>query len=257
MHRSNQTYAESAQKDSRKLHNKLIATIRTMHEIVSVYWKLRAQSQQFGDSISTHVGVSHDEQPAAFFGMACNCITLTIELLDFYYNTWDVLTQTMTMTMTTDLNVDEVQKENSQRVILIQKMCLIQLISSLEFCTKRIIEDFPTNLGVFKGRIYLSKIMERSNEVGLIDTNTLLQWKGLIELRNCLVHNNGYASITYKYAYPGVTLNFVEGAMTHGTIRNFTQLTEWLLRASKAWIVNVNNSFKPANDAEHLNLNIK
>jgi hypothetical protein len=210
-----------------------------MHEIVSIYWDLRSLSQQLGDSIAADASVGHDEQPAAFFGMAFNGITLTIELLDFYYNTWAV------QAATTCSSVEEAREQNAQRVILFQKMCLIELMSSLEFCAKHIVSGFSTGFGAFKGRLYLGKIMERSKEIGLIDANTLAQWKGLIEHRNCLIHNNGYASETSQYSYPGATLNFVDGAMTQGTIRDFTALTEWLLRASGEWVVGANNSFKP------------
>lgn len=207
-----------------------------MHEVVNIYWNLRSLSQKIGDSIAAGAAVGHDEQPAAFFGMAFNSITLTIELLDFYYNTWAAQSTGICS------SVEEAREQNAQRVILIQKMCLIELMSSLEFCAKRIVANSLSVFGKFKGRIYLGKIMERSNELGFVDDETLRLWQGLINHRNSLVHNNGFASETDQYAYPSVTLNVTDGAMTRGTIREFAALTEWMLRASGAWVVGANNS---------------
>lgn len=209
-----------------------------MHEIVPIYWNLRSLTQQLGDSIAADARVEHHEQPAAFFGMAFNAITLTLELLDFYRRTWAA------QTSTTYTNVEEAHDQNASRVTLIQKMCFIELMSSLEFCAKNIVAAYPVGFGAFRGRLYLWGIMKRSMEIGIIDDNTLEQWSGLIEQRNCLVHNNGYASLTRQYSYPGVNLNFVDGAMTRGSMRNWGSLTEWLLYAANNWIVTTNNSFK-------------
>jgi hypothetical protein len=209
-----------------------------MHEIVSTYWKLRSLSKEIGDCIAADARVGHHEQPAAFFGMAFNTITLTIELLDFYYRTWGEPTTTIST------SVEEARQENTNRVILIQKMCLIELMSSLEFCSKHIIAGFPESFGTLKGRIYLRKIMEQSRDVGIINAHTFEQWEGMIELRNCLIHNNGYASVTHQYSYPEVTLSFNDGLMVKGSIRNFTAFTEWLLRAARDWIMATNNSVK-------------
>lgn len=201
-----------------------------MENIVEMYWRLRSQSASNGDVIAKTIAVAAHEQPAAFFGMAFNGITLSLELIDHYCVLWKNLTTT------TGPSLEEAKEQNGQRVILIQKMCFIEIMSSFEFCAKHIVSKNPSLFGTFKGRIYLEKIMTSSNELGLMDDATLHLWQGLIRLRNSLVHNNGISSETAQYFYPSVVLTVQDCSMIRGNLRQYGALTEWLLDAAQQWI---------------------
>ena len=205
-----------------------------MQDIVKLYWELRSIAEKNGDEIAKEFSVSHNEDPAAFFGMAFNNITMTLELLDYYNRLWGSLTST------TCSSVDEARAQNGERVMMIQKMAFIEIMSSFEFSAKKIVLQKLARFGNFSGRIYLSGIMKRSQEKGLIDQPKLDLWNGAIRLRNSLVHNNGISEETACYCYPEVTINVVQNDMAQGNLNQFGLLSKWVLNESRAWISNAN-----------------
>ena len=205
-------------------------------DLVELYWELRNDAKKNGDEVALFFGVEKHEDPASFFGMAFNSITITLELLDYYYNLWGKLNQK-------DLpNVKETREQNAERVILLEKMCFISVMSSFEFCAKKVVLEKKSLFGEFRGRIYLTGIMERSENKGIINKSQFNLWRGINKLRNSLVHNNGIAEENVQYEYPNVTLTLQENVMTQGNLKLFPLLIKWLLIEAQLWIKNANKA---------------
>ncbi len=177
--------------------------------------------------------IAAHEHPAGFYGMAFNNITLTIELLNYYEKLWNKIKSTQCS------SIEEARVQNGQRVIMIQKMSFIEIMSSFEFCSKKIVQE-RSKFGSFSGRIYLSKIMSKTKDIGLIDDTKLALWNGAVRLRNSLVHNNGISEETETYSYPDITIQVTDGKMTQGNLKLFGLLTKWVLNESKDWIITAN-----------------
>lgn len=207
-----------------------------MRDLVELYWELRDDAKKSGDEVAQLFGVENHEDPASFFGMAFNSITMTLELLDHYYNLWGKLNQR------DFLNVEETREQNGQRVILLQKMCFIEVMSSFEFCAKKVVLENESLFGEFKGRIYLTGIMERSQKKGILNESQINLWRGASKLRNSLIHNNGIAEDNVQYEYPNVTVTLQENLMIQGNLKLFALVTKWLLREARLWIENANNA---------------
>lgn len=201
-----------------------------MQDLVKLYWELRSIAEKNGDEIAQEFSVEHHEDPAAFFGMVFNNITMTLELLDHYNRLWGNLTST------TCSSVEEARAQNGERVMMIQTMAFIEIMSSFEFSAKKTVIQKAARFGRFSERIYLSGIMKRSQEKGFIDQAKLDLWNGAIRLRNSLVHNNGISEETACYQYPEITVNVNQNAMTQGDLKQFGLLSKWVLNESKTWI---------------------
>ena len=102
-----------------------------MDEVTNLYWGLRSIAESNGNEIAQTFSVARHEHPAGFFGMAFNNITLTLELLDFYKSLWGRLTAKNSP------DLEDARAQNAQRVIMIQKMSFIEIMSSFEFCAKK------------------------------------------------------------------------------------------------------------------------
>ena len=200
-----------------------------MQDVLKDYWGIRDKAKKYGNEIAGLYQVEPHELPANVFGMAFNDITLALELLDHYYKIWGDPTTKISTT------IEDTKKQNAERVVAIQKMVFIGIMSSIEFCGKQLTNQLASNLGDFKGRIYLRKIMERSKENKIISDSIFNQWEGVINLRNTMVHNNGISEINMVYKYPKCELKMVAGKMTQGNLRLFPGLTDWILEAIRNW----------------------
>jgi len=207
-----------------------------MQDVIKLYCELRSVAEKNGNELAHHFSVRRHEDPSAFFSMAFNSLTMTLELLDHYYNLWGKLNPASFP------DVEETKKQNTERIILLQKMCFVEIMSSFEFSAKKIVSSNSDIFGTFNGRIYLSGIMRRSLENLLLNENQLNLWKGAIYLRNALVHNNGIAEEDCTYDFPDATVILRKDAMTQGDLRLFGMIIKWLLDESKDWIKNANPS---------------
>ena len=210
-----------------------------MDDLIRLYWALRSDAERNGSELAQLYEVGHHEDPASFFGMAFNSITMTLELLDHYHNLWGKLNPK-------DFpNVEETREQNGQRVTLLQKMCFIELMSAFEFSAKKAVLQNEGVFEQFNGRMYLTGIMNRSHEKGLINESQLNLWKGASILRNSLVHNNGIAENDEEYVYPDVTVILKYGAMTQGNLKLFALVSRWLLLEARVWLENANKQIQP------------
>lgn len=202
-----------------------------MKEILNLTQGIRKKSHDIGEEITNEMGIKSHEIPASVFPMIFNDSTVLLELLSHYFDAWEKATSTRCS------SVEEAKKENSERVILTQKMVFIQILSSVEFSFKAYVRQYPKKLSQFKGRVYLRKIMEESKEQGIISDSDFSLWEGVIELRNVLVHNNGISEKTGTYVYPECKIEFNDNKMIQRNLKLFPFLTDWLLDASREWLI--------------------
>jgi hypothetical protein len=210
-----------------------------MEDIVKLYWNLRAESERYGDEVGEIFGVGHHEDPASFLGRAFNSITMTLELLDHYHTLWGKLNPKEFP------KPEETREQNGQRVTLLQKMCFIELMSAFEFSAKRTVLVNEQLFGKFKGLIYLTVVMERSKDKGLLSEDQLHLWKGASILRNSLVHNNGFAEKNEVYSYPQVRVTLRSDRMSQGNLKLFGLVSKWLLLEARLWLENANKQIQP------------
>ncbi len=207
------------------------------HEVLIQVMQLRKKAQRYRQKTATMLKCQQHELPAKLFGMIFNMLTLGLELLSYYNTIWSKKSQTNCT------SVEEAKKQNAERVIMIQKMIFLNTLSSIEFCFKEYIEKFPPKIGERKnqhGRAYLLNIVKESEKNHIINYATFTGWRGMIYLRNNLVHNNGVAEKTESYTYPNCTLSLESGKMTIGDLKLFPHLIDWLLDSSYEWILKMN-----------------
>lgn len=205
-----------------------------MKDIINLYWSLRTISEWYGKKAGEFSGVVQQEDIASFFAMAFNNLTITLELLDYYHSLWEKLNPQEFS------NPEETRDQNGQRVVHIQKMCFIELMSAFEFSAKKIVLRDEHLFGKFEGRIYLTKIMQKSTEIEVLNKEKLLLWKGASILRNTLVHNNRIADKNEIFKYPEVTLVLKKNNMIKGNFTFFGLMSKWLLHEAFFWYKNVN-----------------
>ena len=204
-----------------------------MKEVLKLTADLRTKADTYTHEIRALLGGAPQDLPSGVFGMIFNNLTLSLELISYYDNVWKAASTTNAT------SVEEARKQNGERILLIQKMTFISILSSLEFCFKNYVHTFPAKIGDCRnarGKVYLLDIINRSKSTGIVSPDNLELWEGLIHLRNYLVHNNGVAQETKTYRYPNSQLVLVDGQMTQGNLKLFPHLIDWLLDASKNWV---------------------
>lgn len=215
-----------------------------MQQVIDQYIDLRISASNLGDDVAQALNIQKDELPAGFFGMSFNSITLALELLDSYFIIWQKIDKSKQIV----IDPEKSRAENASRVISIQRLIFIEIMSCFEFSAKQIVLPKRQTFGEIRGRIYLSKIMEESQKIGILTQDQLTQWNGVIRLRNSLVHNNGISEETAIYQYPNVEISVTDGAKTQGNLTYFGFIIDWVLNSSKEWVLEANKPRK--NDAE-------
>ena len=204
-----------------------------MKNVVMQYWELGEISKAYGNEVAQFFSIAAHEHPAGFFNAVFNNIILTIEFLNYYETLWSDIKPTSSK------NVEKAKEENAQRVTLIQKMSFIEIMSSFEFFSKRIVQE-RSKFGRFSGNIYLSKIMSKTRDIGLIDDTKLNLWDGVIRLRDSLIHNNGISEETATYKYPDFIIRVADGKKIKWKLNLFGLIIKWLINESKDWIIDAN-----------------
>ena len=204
-----------------------------MQNVVIQYWELGETSKAYGNEVAQFFSIAAHEHPAGFFNTVFDNILLTIELLNHYERLWSNIQPTLSE------DAEKAKEENTQRVIFIQKMSFIEIMSSFEFVSKRIVQE-RSKFGRFSGNIYLSKIMTKTRDIGLIDDTKLNLWDGVIRLRDSLIHNNGISEETASYRYPDFILQVTDGKMIKWKLNLFGLIIKWLINESKDWIIDAN-----------------
>lgn len=204
-----------------------------MEEVYARFKHLRSTANDFGNEIAELLGIQSHEMPAGVYSMIFNKLTLGVELLYYYYGIWKQPTSMSAQ------SIQVAKQDNAQRVLTIERMIFLETLSSIEFCSKEYVKNHPQKIGSFSGRVYLRTIMERSRAQRVLSDVEFSRWVGVIELRNCIVHNNGISEKTAKYVYPSCELILEDGRMTQGDLVLLPSLLGWMLDSYKSWIVEI------------------
>lgn len=204
-----------------------------MKDVLDLNNILRDKAEKYAEDVAAEIGIASHQLPADVFNIIFNQLTLCLETLNFYYVAFSNQTSAHG-------SIDDALRQNGERIVLITKIFFLQAMSTVEKSFKDYVNIFPEKIGTCKsssGRVYLYNIMDQSNANAVFSHNDFNLWKGLIFFRNSIVHNNAISEETAEYEYPGYKLTLIKDEMVQGNIVSFLYLIDWLLDASKDWIL--------------------
>jgi hypothetical protein len=170
------------------------------------------------------------DAPIGALNMANQYAIVALELLSHYKAIWDRMPPGAVP------DPARTRQENAERVITITKAVFILTLSAMEFGAKQALAGEPSKLPLGGDRVYLRRIIAKSREKGWLPIADETGWRGVIELRNTLVHNNGIAETTEDFALPnGPTISLVSGRMIQGNLRFLPEVTLWASDAFAKW----------------------
>ena len=215
-----------------------------MEELISLLKRIREKLEKYGEWLET-AGL---EMPNSF-NMIFNATTLILEVLHYYYQIWGI-----PRTLPSD-EIERLKKENAERVIEITKWAFVHTLSIIEYSTKEIIKkmsdeklsSYPAirkvkdKLQAGK-KVYLSTIIKEFKEGQLISDEEYDVWRGLIETRNIIVHNNAIAEETKSFKmFNEFRISFVKGKMLKDKLDFFIKLLDVAIDQHHQWIRSVIN----------------
>jgi len=210
-----------------------------MESLIEKVTLLRDRCRDYGDRLGKLLAVSTDasDPRVGCFAMVFNHSTLALELLSYYRRIW----QRPRGHSTAD-EIEQARMENWQRCNELCKGLFVMSMSSIEYSTKASIAYYgdghlALRLVKKKGRfLYLSHIMTNSEREGLVHASAKLDWDRLIDIRNCVVHNNAIADQTEDYVIGGINVVTTKGKMLQGKLDFFATLTEVAVDLYFEWI---------------------
>jgi len=207
--------------------------------------KIREKSRQYGDEISQLLGISPDvsDPRSGCFGMVFNHLTLTLELLSYYYSVWSNLSVKVSPVGMSTEEKGRLKEENAERCMIVLKWLFIASLSSIEYSAKISVASYGEGspakslTKVKKGQhLYLSDIMRNSKDFGLIDDDEYDDWQNLIFLRNCIVHNNAVSESDKIFDIAGTRVAASAGEMIQGKLDFFALVTGAAIDRYFAWV---------------------
>jgi hypothetical protein len=175
------------------------------------------------------------------FNMTFNVVRITAEAIDYYDRDWSNHTATFSTEKT-----QRTYEEFVQRIGELLKFCLIRTLSYIEYAAKEkirrsnILALVEIKKAIEEGkRVNLAWIVNSSFKHGLIDSDTQKKWEGLNELRNCIVHNGGFADFAGSYIVDGFEIEFRKGENLRFELNVFISLIDSAIRVFELWLVKV------------------
>lgn len=202
--------------------------------------KLRKKSRQYGNEISQLLGILPDvsDPRSGCFGMVFNHLTLTLELLSYYYSIWS--------DSSVEISTEErerIKKENAERCVMALRWLFIASLPSMEYSAKVSVASYGEGspakslIKVKKGPyVYLNDIMRNSNGCNLIDDDQYADWQNLIFLRNCIVHNNAVSESDKIFDFAVIRVAASAGEMIQGKLDFFAIVTGVAIDRYFAWV---------------------
>lgn len=170
---------------------------KDLDEIVDLSFQLREQCITSVRNLAGQFDESEDAPPISAFNMVHNEATITIELLHYYNSVWRIAQKISAEER------DRAKEENAQRVMMVTARTFISSLSDIEYVTKLALKGHANLLSIDWGqRVYLGKVLEKSNAARWIDDDMARNMKDLLFVRNCLVHNNGVSDEDRKLFHP-------------------------------------------------------
>ncbi|MBA5635679.1 hypothetical protein H3H37_01255 [Duganella sp. LX20W] len=201
-----------------------------MQDLISFIKTIHGRSIEISSHLQQRFSLDSAKEPLGGFAAVGNQSILEFELLTHYKNIWSRNHEA------DQEKLKILRHENGERVMAVTKSAFILSMSALEFSAKQVVLTNPAKLRPMKGRVYLSKIIEESVAAGIILMEEERPWKGLIELRNTAIHNNGIADVTEAYVIPGAhDITFNSGVMVSESWNYFPRLQMWMIEAFGRW----------------------
>ncbi len=198
---------------------------------------LRKKSKQYKDEITQLLDIPQSDSDPRHncFSDIFNNLTLTLELLSYYHSIWS----NPPIKVTQEEIVRKKQK-NAERCIIILKWLYIQTLSSIEYNIKESVKLYgdkspASNLIKNNSRIYLGTIINNSFKDELINNDEIKDWKKLIFIRNCIVHNNAISDRDKSFTINGLNVVTHENKMMQGKLNFFAVLTEVAIDRYFTW----------------------
>ena len=198
-----------------------------MIEIIEQVSQIREKLKRYGNWLeSFNTGIYNG------FNAVFNGLTLTLELLDYYYNAWT----SYDVSMLSPEEIESRRRENAERVIEITKWAFVHAMSIIEFSLKdavgvidpSIMKDIETRKS--KGRkrkrvfIYLRDIVEELKNRNCMSDEVYGNWITLITIRNLVVHNNAIADSNKVLRIGDMEIYLKKGQMLKGKLDFFVKL---------------------------------
>jgi hypothetical protein len=198
-----------------------------MQQLLSDLMSMRAECTDRREALSQKFGLAITEPPVGALGMCFNYATTAAELTSHYAAVWGY----------PKLDHHTLGGNKVDRAVELTKSLLIFGFSAIEHATKEAAKVHPGILNLpTKGRVYAGMIFGISRDKGLIDQAALDQWNCLIELRNCIVHNNAIADVDLSVTFTnGAVVKMLNGQMTKGKEDVLAQLSRWAVQAYADW----------------------
>ena len=201
-----------------------------MQDVIDLATRAHLESRRLNDELAAQFGISVGDPHVDGLNIANKYAIITLELLSFYKKLWGQVPPGVVF------DPERARQENFERVMTANKAAFILSLSGFEFSAKQALIQRPGKIPPLQGRIYLGRIIGESNNVGLLQSGDEVAWKGLIALRNALVHNNGIAERTETYSIPGgPQIQLAAGQMPQGNLRFFIELFMWSIEAYGRW----------------------
>ncbi|MBK5004157.1 hypothetical protein [Pseudomonas sp. S32] len=210
-----------------------------MEEVLVKQLELHQRLVELNASYVKSFGFQTDSVPISAFNMACNRNIMSHEIFTYYWHDWGRARE-----VPSEVSREVVISENWRRLSEILISQLIAALSGFEFCSKAaiLVELSPVpNKG--RGRTYLSYIFEQSYRLEIISEDDFNGWSGLIELRNCYVHNNAYSDRDFEFTacgYPAVKM--LAGKQPKISLAAHFEYISWSIEAYARWCNGMFNS---------------
>lgn len=201
-----------------------------MKSLIAKMYELRALAAKLNGDICLEYSVSTSFMPVAALNMAHNQIVMAIELMTHYAEMFPQPRRGRFEDHLSD------HPDETQRILNLFKGCFVSVMSSMESCARKSIQAMPKIWGAGTDKIFLINIVERSRKLGWITVADETVWKGMIDIRNYIVHNNGEAQKFGGFSLPGgIIWLFRPGVQSKVTLRHMPACLEWLIKAYSLW----------------------
>jgi len=180
-----------------------------------------------------------DKIPLTVMSMISQHIEIAINVFEYYVD-----------------NLEKIEDELWDRINIQERMVFVLVLSIFEYVCKLYYHEnkarlglITVNRGIEKRRISLRDIINLSKSIHIMDDDDYHLWNGLLEFRNCIVHNNAFSSMTETYVFPSIKpesyeypelkLKFKEGEAVEGSLLLFLHLINWTVDSIEKWICNI------------------
>ncbi len=194
--------------------------------------------------ISGDLHIPEDTIPLNVLGMFAQHIEIAINLFNYYED-----------------NLEGIEDEVWDRINVQERMAFVLILSCFEYVSKPYYQENKARIGLIfdkqrreKKNVSLRDMLKLSNDIRVINDEDYELWKGLLEFRNCTVHNNSISSITKEYIsppfnsetwyFPELKLNLIQGEAVQSNIWLFPHLINWTIDSIENWIRKMHN-YKP------------